>query len=400
MRRIAGLSNKKPLKKPAAKVRKAPPKRVRKAARKRPVYCCDLFGRLFRDYRPHDIQIWSDRYPAYMRANLQPVIEELFMANADQCVGATPRYSSHDLDMSELISSAPDERIAVGPISRVAVDPGEDEPVRCVRNALILHTRRCRHAIFIFVRSDPGGEHRYTSMSTSRCRAIIPAARPSPTSALHRSRLRSISAAPIAARCCRWRNRSTMRARRRHPGHRMKRGRSVRRDPARADNGAAGPLRAPLHEGARSIAQPGCQSRAAPALWPARHRQDPHHPLSRPQSARHTTLLITAEQVGLLPHYMSLARLLQPAMVVIEDVDLIARVARDAQRVRRDDAELAAQRDGRPQGEQRRPFHPHHEPPRILEAALAIRPGRIDQAIEVPVPERRRDKLVQPLRPA
>ncbi len=38
-----------------------------------------------------------------------------------------------------------------------------------------------------------------------------------------------------------------------------------------------------------------------------------------------TTLLITAEQVGLLPHYMSLARLLQPAMVVIEDVDLIAR---------------------------------------------------------------------------
>ena len=38
-----------------------------------------------------------------------------------------------------------------------------------------------------------------------------------------------------------------------------------------------------------------------------------------------TTLIITAEQVGLLAHYMNLARLLQPAMVVIEDVDLIAR---------------------------------------------------------------------------
>ena len=39
----------------------------------------------------------------------------------------------------------------------------------------------------------------------------------------------------------------------------------------------------------------------------------------------HTTLIITAAQVALLAQYMSLARLLQPAMVVIEDVDLIAR---------------------------------------------------------------------------
>jgi ATP-dependent 26S proteasome regulatory subunit len=40
---------------------------------------------------------------------------------------------------------------------------------------------------------------------------------------------------------------------------------------------------------------------------------------------RHTTLLITAEQVGLLPEHMALARLLQPALIVIEDADLIAR---------------------------------------------------------------------------
>ncbi|TGS56617.1 AAA family ATPase, partial [Mesorhizobium sp. M1D.F.Ca.ET.183.01.1.1] len=39
----------------------------------------------------------------------------------------------------------------------------------------------------------------------------------------------------------------------------------------------------------------------------------------------HTTLIITAGQMGLLSHYMTLARLLQPATVVIEDVDLIAR---------------------------------------------------------------------------
>ena len=39
----------------------------------------------------------------------------------------------------------------------------------------------------------------------------------------------------------------------------------------------------------------------------------------------HTTLIITAGQIGLLGQYMNLARLLQPAMVVIEDADLIAR---------------------------------------------------------------------------
>jgi ATPase family associated with various cellular activities (AAA) len=39
----------------------------------------------------------------------------------------------------------------------------------------------------------------------------------------------------------------------------------------------------------------------------------------------HTTLIITAQQVELLGVYINLARLLQPALVVIEDVDLLAR---------------------------------------------------------------------------
>jgi hypothetical protein len=38
-----------------------------------------------------------------------------------------------------------------------------------------------------------------------------------------------------------------------------------------------------------------------------------------------TTLLVTAEQVALLDEYVALARLLQPSIVVLEDVDLIGR---------------------------------------------------------------------------
>src|SRR5688500_3398167 len=125
MRRIAGLSNKKPLKTPAAMVTKAPPRAhsgaLRKAARKRPAqqYCSDLLGRLFNGYQPNEIKVWGDRYPAYMRANLQPVVDELFMANADQCVGAIPRYSSQNLELSELMNTARDERVAVGPLSQI-----------------------------------------------------------------------------------------------------------------------------------------------------------------------------------------------------------------------------------------------------------------------------------------
>jgi len=43
------------------------------------------------------------------------------------------------------------------------------------------------------------------------------------------------------------------------------------------------------------------------------------------QLPNHTTLLVTAEQVGMIGEYFRLARFLQPSLTVIEDVDLIAR---------------------------------------------------------------------------
>ena len=43
MRRIAGLSTKKPLKKPAAKVRKAPPRTVQERAQGRPASAAQLY---------------------------------------------------------------------------------------------------------------------------------------------------------------------------------------------------------------------------------------------------------------------------------------------------------------------------------------------------------------------
>jgi len=115
------------------------------------------------------------------------------------------------------------------------------------------------------------------------------------------------------------------------------------------------------------------------------------------QLPEHTTLLITAAQVGLLSEYFLLARFLQPAMVVIEDADLIARdresmngpceesllnrLLNEMDGLREDAAILFVLTTNRPEH---------------LEAALASRPGRIDQAIEFPLPdEDGRRKLVR-----
>jgi hypothetical protein len=102
----------------------------------------------------------------------------------------------------------------------------------------------------------------------------------------------------------------------------------------------------------------------------------------------HTTLLITAEEMGLLPEYMALARLLQPALVVIEDADLIAR-----ERTERNSAcdevmlnRLLNEMDGlRERADVF--FILTTNRPETLEPALANRPGRIDQTIEFPLPD-------------
>lgn len=110
----------------------------------------------------------------------------------------------------------------------------------------------------------------------------------------------------------------------------------------------------------------------------------------------HTTLLITAEQVGLLDEYSQLARFLQPAIVVIEDADLIAR-ARQSMRNPCEESllnRLLNEMDGLKEDAMIL-FILTTNAPELLEAALASRPGRIDQAIEFPLPDDQgRKKLI------
>ncbi|MDB5386263.1 MAG: ftsH [Planctomycetaceae bacterium] len=112
--------------------------------------------------------------------------------------------------------------------------------------------------------------------------------------------------------------------------------------------------------------------------------------------AGHTTLLVSAEQVGLLSEYMTLARLLQPSIVVMEDVDLIARDRAQMHSACEEVLlnKLLNEMDGLKE-EADILFVLTTNRPEALEAALASRPGRIDQAIEFPLPDEvGREKLV------
>lgn len=111
----------------------------------------------------------------------------------------------------------------------------------------------------------------------------------------------------------------------------------------------------------------------------------------------HTMLLITAEQVGLLSEYMALARLLQPSVVIIEDVDLIARDCEEMGSACEEALlnNLLNEMDGLKESADIL-FILTTNRPQALEAALVSRPGRVDQAIEFPLPDDEgREKLVR-----
>jgi ATP-dependent 26S proteasome regulatory subunit len=100
-----------------------------------------------------------------------------------------------------------------------------------------------------------------------------------------------------------------------------------------------------------------------------------------------TVLLVTGQGMGLVERCTMLARVLQPALVVLEDVDLVAE-----QRTRQGTGansilfELLNQMDGLADDADV-VFLLTTNRPELLEPALAARPGRVDLAVHVPLPD-------------
>ncbi len=99
----------------------------------------------------------------------------------------------------------------------------------------------------------------------------------------------------------------------------------------------------------------------------------------------HTVILLTGRQADLVRQSCQVARMLAPSLVILEDVDLIA-TNREESRCPVFLHDLMDEMDGLgPKAEVI--FLLTTNRPEVLEPALSARPGRIDQAIEFPLPD-------------
>ncbi|WP_437683914.1 AAA family ATPase [Sorangium sp. So ce131] len=106
------------------------------------------------------------------------------------------------------------------------------------------------------------------------------------------------------------------------------------------------------------------------------------------QMRERTTLLLTGLGVKLLREACAMARSLQPSLVVLEDVDIIAQDRESADASCRSPLlfDLLNQMDGLAEDTDVI-FLLTTNRPQALEPALAARPGRIDLAVEIPLPD-------------
>lgn len=101
-----------------------------------------------------------------------------------------------------------------------------------------------------------------------------------------------------------------------------------------------------------------------------------------------TVLLMTGEQLGLVKECCQMARMLAPALVIMEDVDLIATERHGLMHPMQQISlhQLLNEMDGLT-SEAEVIFILTTNRPEVLEPALAARPGRIDQCIEFALPD-------------
>ncbi len=353
--------------------------------------------RHFRKHRLQDLVTASRTFPVTARVDVQFALEKLFAEHPSaRLMGVHTQFQHETMTIAHLVA-AHHYPVVVGPLQHEEIDIGETLPARCLRQGLWLaEDRTMPYALLL----SPG--IRFGQLEGTHVEIAVPPGEKGV--AVSRQLLDRLEALVKGTASYRGKVIS-LEASDRYSGHsgllRVHKLRSVRREevvlPAKTlqllDRNIGEFIR--QREQLRKLGMP---IKKGLLLYgpPGTGKTHTIHYLAS-QLPDHTTLLITAEQVGLLDHYFQLARFLQPAMIVIEDVDLIARareemhgpceesmlnkLLNEMDGLREDAAVLFVLTTNRPEH---------------LEAALASRPGRIDQAIEFPLPdEQGRSQLVR-----
>ncbi len=341
----------------------------------------------FGDVAPDSIVKTSRKYPGRVRADLQTAVERLFDAVAIRSVGINQEYGHEQLDLAALWTAGRSAK-AIAPLSYEEIDIGEAEPRQCQINGLwMLEKDDTRYAAVLSRESDyqggykifleiagPQGEE-IASISREVFDAIESELRLAHS---YRGKVLSLEQSP-------------------HYGgastgitvHQME---AVQRDQVILPEKTLDELdRTVIRfcERRESLRDLGLQTKRGVMFHgpPGTGKTHTIRYLAT-QLEGHTTFLITAEQIALLPEYFALARLMQPVIFVIEDADLLAKsreyMGSTGQEILLN--HLLNEMDGLKE-EADILFVLSSNKPEVLEQALIARPGRVDQAIEFPKPD-------------
>lgn len=354
----------------------------------------------FRPASLDDLTITERRFPFRVRADLQRAIDRLFGSDAtiSHFCGVRKEHAFEGITFPGLIVDGHDPAVSVPP-QYEEVDIGEDEPIRCLKNGLwFLEQQEIRYAVLLA----PAGRH---FGEVTGIQFQVAAANSPEGTRVTQAFFRHLEESVLKAESYRGKVLSLEESEHSYSGassgiavHRL---RAVGRDEVILPQKTLELLeRNVVHfvKQRHQLHGRGLATKKGLLFYgpPGTGKTLTIHYLAGALQG-HTTLLVSAEQVALLGEYMTLARLLQPSIVVIEDVDLIARDRKDMNSPCEEALlnKLLNEMDGLKEQADIL-FILTSNRPEALEAALASRPGRIDQAIEFPLPdEAGRRKLVQ-----
>jgi hypothetical protein len=349
-------------------------------------YTYQLLDWHFGEISPDRFVKTNRNYPGRVRADLQIAIDELFTSKAIRSIGIKQQYGHEKIDLTTLWTKGRYAQ-ALAPISYEELDIGESIPAKCQLNGLwLLQESEDRYAVVLSRESDyRGGYTIYLEISGPQndrtaeisrkifdgIEEIIKAAQS------YRGKVLSLELSP-------------------HYGgsatgitvHKME---PVKREEIILPTKILEELERTIiqfcatRQRLRSL---GLQTKRGVLFYgpPGTGKTHTIRFLAT-QLKDHTTFLVTAEQIGLLPEYFALARLMQPVIFVIEDADLLAK-SREYLNGPQEEAllnHLLNEMDGLKEDADIL-FVLSSNKPQALEEALISRPGRIDQLIEFPLP--------------
>src|SRR6266566_296841 len=345
----------------------------------------------------HELVTSSRTFPLSARVDVQLALEKLFTGcpNA-KLMGLHTQHAFETLTVSHLMGNQ-HFPVVIGPLQHEEIDIGETLPARCLRQALWLAKEsETPYALLLSPASyygRPAGTHVEV--------AVLPG-----EGGLHLARRLLDEVEVLVRQTATYRGKViSLEAADRYSGHggllRVHKLRSVCREDVILPEKTLRLLDRNIGDFIRQrdkLQKLGMPIKKGLLFYgpPGTGKTHTIHYLAS-QLPDHTTLLITAEQVALLDHYFQLARFLQPSMMIIEDVDLIARERSHMHGPGEEVLlnKLLNEMDGLQEDAEVLLILTTNRPEQI-EPALVSRPGRVDQAIEFPLPdEEGRAKLVK-----